>query len=69
MDKGHNYEICIEGHITPQWSEWFDGMVISHETKGKTVLEGLIVDQAALLGVLSKIHSLNLTILYVIRKQ
>ena len=24
-----NYEICVEGHLDPSWSEWLEGMVIT----------------------------------------
>jgi hypothetical protein len=42
------YDIRVMGHLDAQWSEWFDGLTISNEPSGTTVLCGDIVDQAAL---------------------
>jgi hypothetical protein len=61
------YEIRVEGQLPDRWSDWFDGMAISHDPGGGTTLKGLLPDQAALLGVLNKLHSLNLTVTSVIR--
>src|SRR4051812_47446467 len=52
----NNYEIRVEGHLDLQWSEWLDGLTISHDGEGNSVLRGRIVDQAALHGVLMKIR-------------
>ena len=60
MDKPIVYEIRVEGHLTERWSDWFDGLTIHNETDGETILSGSFVDQAALFGTLTKIHSLNL---------
>jgi hypothetical protein len=67
MDTPHVYEIVIEGHLSSQWSDWFDGLTIQNEPTGETRLTGLVADQAALYGVLTKIHDLNLVLLSVIR--
>lgn len=55
--------IAIKGHLDPSWQEWFEPLKILHETSGRTVLRGLLVDQAALYRVLLKIHSLGLVLL------
>ena len=57
------YEIRVEGHLDPQWSGWFDGLTITHDTATSTLLWGELPDEAALHGVLSKINSLNLQLL------
>lgn len=57
------YQIKIKGHLDLRWSDWFDGLVISHLPGGVTVLTGPVVDQAALFGLLLKIRDLNLTLL------
>ena len=67
MDMPHVYEIVIEGHLSGQWSDWFDGLTIQSEPTGETRLKGLLSDQAALYGVLSKIHDLNLVLVSVFR--
>lgn len=51
------YAIRIEGELSNRWSNWFDGLVISNEPNGDIVLTGWINDQAALLGVLSKLQA------------
>ena len=67
MDKPCIYEIRVEGHLTDRWSDWFDGLAIHNEPNGETVLTGCINDQAALLGVLSKLQALNVTLISVQR--
>ncbi|MHB8114022.1 MAG: hypothetical protein ACYDHA_11265 [Bellilinea sp.] len=67
MNNPCAYEIRIEGHLTDQWSDWFNGLAINFDSDGKTTLSGMLADQSALLGVLNKIHALNLTIISVKR--
>jgi hypothetical protein len=59
------YDIRVQGHLDPQWSEWFDGFAITNLRSGVTVLSGDIVDQAALHGTLTKIRDLNLPLISV----
>jgi hypothetical protein len=61
------YEIRVEDHLTERWSDWFEGLTIHNETGGETILSGAFIDQAALFGTLTKIHSLNLTLISVNR--
>jgi len=71
MDEPGIYEICVEGHLSENWSDWsdwFDGPTIHNEPGGRTIISGSFVDQAALFGTLIKIHSLNLTFISVNRK-
>ncbi len=67
MDEPWVYEIRVEGHLTGGWSEWFEGLKIDQSLTGQTILSGPLVDQAALFGVLNKIHSLNLNLISVSR--
>jgi hypothetical protein len=67
MDAGGEYEIRIEGEMTARWADWFEGLVIRTEPSGETLLSGRVIDQAALLGVLNKIHALNLRLISVRR--
>ena len=67
MDTSRVYEIRVEGHLGDRWSDWFDGLVIRTDPSGETRLTGLLSDQAALYGVLAKIHNLNLVLVSVIR--
>jgi hypothetical protein len=67
METSIIYHIRVKGHLDLHWSDWFDGLTISHEINGETTLSGPVVDQAALYGLLLKIHNLNLTLLAVNR--
>jgi hypothetical protein len=67
MDTPFVYEIQVEGHLSGHWSAWFDGLTIQTEPNGETRLTGLLSDQAALYGVLAKIHNLNLVLVSVVR--
>jgi hypothetical protein len=62
---GGNYQIRVKGHLSQQWSAWFEGLTVSNVEDGEAVLTGFIVDQAALYGVLLKIHNLGLPLLAV----
>jgi hypothetical protein len=60
MDIPRVYEIRVGGHLADGWSDWFEGLTIHNDPNGETILTGLITDQAALFGVLLKLHDLNL---------
>jgi len=66
MDTPRVYEIRVEGHLGDRWSEWFDGLVIRNDPNGETILTGILADQSALFGVLSKIHDLNLVLISIL---
>ena len=61
------YEFRVQGRLDQRWSTWFDGLTISYEDEGITVLRGPLVDQAALHGVLIKVRDLALPLLSVNR--
>jgi len=65
MNKPHRYEIEIEGVIGDRWSAWFEDLAVCQVSDTETILTGELSDQAALLGVLAKIHALNLKIVSV----
>jgi hypothetical protein len=67
METPTIYCIRVKGHLDLHWSHWFDGLTITHEANGETLLSGPVVDQAALYGLLLKIHDLNLPLLAVTR--
>ena len=64
---GDTYEIRIKGHIGDRWSESLGGLTIHLQEDGTTLLVGLIVDQAALHGVIRRIRDLGLPLLSVSR--
>ena len=59
------YQIKIKGQLDTRWQDWFDGLTITPTGDGDTILSGVIVDQAALHGVLKKIRNLGLTLVSV----
>ena len=61
------YQIRVKGHLRPEWTEWFDDMIIIHETDGTTTLSGPVPDQAALHGLLIKVRDLGLELIAVNR--
>ena len=61
--KGGFYEICVQGQLDASWSDWFEGLAMTMNETGNTVLSGFVVDQAALHSILSKLHRLNLLLL------
>ena len=54
------YEIRVQGHLGPRWAAWFDGLSLTNEDDGTTVLRGSVVDQAALHGLLQKLRDVGL---------
>ena len=61
------YQIRIKGHLGRQWTDWFEGLAITLEDNGETLLTGPVVDQAALHGLLKKVRDLAMPLLSVIR--
>ena len=66
QDTSRNYQIKIEGHLGPQWTDWFGGLTITLEDNGNTLLTGPVVDQAALHGLLKKVRDLGMPLVSVI---
>ena len=61
----HFYEIRIKGHLDARWQDWFDGMSVTLEADGTTLLSGHVPDQPALHGLLRKVRDLGLTLVSV----
>ena len=59
------YQIRIKGHLGHQWTDWFDGLTITLEEDGNTLLTGPVIDQAALHGMLKKVRDLGMPLLSV----
>jgi hypothetical protein len=57
-DESRVYQIRIKGHLGPRWADWFEGMTVTLNDNGETLLTGLLVDQAALHGVLKRVRDL-----------
>jgi len=67
-DKGQPmvYEIRIKGHLDRQWTDWFEGLTITLEDNGETLLTGPVVDQAALYGLLRNVRDVAIPLLSVV---
>lgn len=66
-----SYEIQVQGYLGDDWSEWFEGLSVSHATgagdePARTILSGPM-DQAMLHGVLLRVYSLGLPLISVCR--
>ena len=61
------YRIRLKGHLGPQWTDWFEGLAVTLEDNGNSLLTGPVVDQAALHGLLRKVRDLGLPLLSVVR--
>jgi hypothetical protein len=59
------YQIRIKSHLSPDWADWFEGLTITLEEDGDTLLSGPVVDQAALHGLLKKVRDLGLPLISV----
>lgn len=65
---GHGcYEIRVKGHLDSRWVAWFDGLTITPEINGETLISGSIVDQAALHGLLRTVRDLGMPLISVNR--
>ena len=64
-DQPRVYQIRIRGHLSPQWANWFEGLTITMEENGDTLLTGAVVDQAALHGLLKKVRDMGTPLLSV----
>jgi len=60
------YEIRIKGYLDSQWADWFDGLTITLEENGNTLLSGPVADQAALHGLLKKVRDLGMPLVSVV---
>lgn len=59
------YQIRLQGHLGGEWTDWFDGLAVTPEENGETLLTGPVADQAALHGLLKKVRDLGLPLLSV----
>lgn len=61
------YELRLKGHLEPRWSAWFDGLTLTEDSDGTTVIHGSVIDQAALHGLLQKVRDIGLPLVSVTR--
>ena len=71
FDRPALYQIRLRGRLPPTWSDPVTGMAIDVTTAAGeepvTALQGEVMDQAALCGLLNQLYGLQLTILSVVR--
>ena len=65
-DEPGLYEIRIKGHLDTRWADWFEGLTITALNNGETLLTGIVVDQAALHGLLKKVRDLGMPLISVV---
>ena len=59
------YEIRLQGHLAARWSAWFDGLTLTRQDDGTTLIAGPVVDQSALHGLLAKVRDTGLPLVSV----
>ncbi len=63
------YRICIRGQLDSSWSERLGGMTMTTtggmDTDETTMLEGQLLDQAALTGILNTLYDMRLPLVSV----
>jgi hypothetical protein len=68
-NEGGSYEILVQGHLDARWAAWFDGLCLTHQSDGTTLIQGVVVDQAALHGLIGKVRDLGLPLIAVSRRR
>jgi len=64
--EARRYEIRLKGHLDRRWAAWFDGLNLSLQSDGTTVIQGPVADQAALHGLLQRVRDVGLPVVSVI---
>ena len=59
------YQIRVNGHLGSEWTDWFEGLTITLEEDGDTLLTGPVIDQAELFGLLKKVRDLGMPLVSV----
>ena len=59
------YEIRLKGHLDFRWTAWFDGLSLTHDRDGTTVVSGFVADQSALHGLLQRVRDVGIPLVSV----
>ena len=69
FDGSATYQIWVGGHVEANWSDWMEGMSVrrlrNEDGPAITLLEGELIDQAALAGLLNALYEMHLVVLAV----
>ena len=61
------YRIYVKGFLDESWSDRFSGLQIENQTSATepptTILQGTLLDQAQLLGVLSNLYEMHMSLI------
>jgi len=68
-NEATEYEIRVKGRLASRWAEWFDGMTLSSDEDGTSVISGMVADQSALHGLLRKLGDLGVPLVSVTRSR
>jgi hypothetical protein len=63
------YEIRLKGHLDSRWAAWFNGLSLTNQSNGTTIIHGPVADQAALYGLLQKVRDMGLPLVSVSQVQ
>lgn len=64
-DGPGRYEIRLKGRLEPRWDAWFDGLTLTSQSDGTTIIHGMVVDQSALHGLIAKVRDAGLPLISV----
>lgn len=65
--RSTDYQIRLRGGLGPLWSDWFEGLAITWDDNGDTLLTGTVADQSALHGLLRRIRDLGVPLVSINR--
>jgi len=69
VDGAGRYEIRLKGHLDSRWVTWFDGLTLTTCSDGTTTIQGVVVDQSALHGLLQKVRDVGVPVISVHRAE
>jgi len=67
VDEPTVYQIRLQGHLGHSLVAWLGELTITHEADGNTLLTGVVIDQAALYGLLKRVRDLGIPLVAINR--